>query len=104
MSVLMKGQLCVIVKGCPPNLGLIVRIVEHLGQIADYIDAYEIEPISDRPMHVWVDKARTRTEIWPFKEGIITDRDKLRPLPDLPAEDNTEIFELPSDYIQDQVV
>jgi hypothetical protein len=31
MSLLKPGTLCVIIAGCPENIGLVVEVVEHLG-------------------------------------------------------------------------
>ncbi len=42
MSALKPGTLCVIIAGCPENIGLVVEVVEHIGVYEDRQDAYVI--------------------------------------------------------------
>lgn len=77
MSVLKPGTLCVIIAGCPENIGLIVEVIEHLGRYDDREDAYFIKTVTGRNFH----------QIWDGDDLIrgpsaecITDRHKLRPL------------------------
>lgn len=77
MSVLKPGTLCVIIAGCPENIGLFVEVIEHLGRYDDREDAYFIKTVTGRNFH----------QIWDGDDLIrghsaecITDRHKLRPL------------------------
>jgi hypothetical protein len=57
MSVLKPGQRCVIVAGCPENIGLIVEVVRRLGAFGGYADAYSIRTVTGRPFHqLWSGK------------------------------------------------
>ncbi|WP_157896734.1 hypothetical protein [Acidovorax carolinensis] len=49
MSVLNPGTRCIIVAGCPENIGLIVVVVERLGAHGGRVDAYRIATLSGRP-------------------------------------------------------
>lgn len=42
MSALRPGTLCVIVGGCPENIGLVVEVIEHIGAYEDR--AIRLEP------------------------------------------------------------
>ena len=46
MPHLKPGTLCVIVGGCPENLGLIVEVICHLGRHGGREDAYEIKTVT----------------------------------------------------------
>jgi hypothetical protein len=78
MSDLLKpGTLCVIIAGCPENIGMIVEVVAHIGVYEDYKDAYEIRTVT----------GRTFNQLWDgddlvegYSENAITERWKLRPL------------------------
>ncbi len=86
MSDLKPGTRCVIIAGCPENIGLIVEIIEHLGPCEDRQDAYYVQTVSGRPFHqLWEgnDLMRGRTD------KCVTDRHKLRPLID-PKDDVTD--------------
>ncbi len=48
MSLLYPGQRCVIIAGCPENIGLIVEVVRRLGAYGGYQDGYEIVTLSGR--------------------------------------------------------
>ena len=83
MSILAKGQKCVIVGGCPENIGLIVEVICRIGPRSAREDAYWIRTVSGRPFHqLWIDKELQRGS----SSEAITDRHKLRPLVD-PKED-----------------
>lgn len=93
MSILNKGQRCIVVEGCPKNIGLLVEVVEHLGKYGDYQDAYEIVTLSGRPFpELWADETRTRTVpgVSPY---ACTERYKIRPLLDLPDESDHKLTE-----------
>ena len=79
MSILARGQLCVIVGGCPDNIGLVVEVISRIGQHEDREDAYWIRTVSGRPFHqLWIDKELKRGS----SSEAVTDRHKLRPLVD----------------------
>ena len=40
MSLLKPGTRCVIIAGCPENIGLVVEVIERLGAYEDRADAY----------------------------------------------------------------
>ena len=46
MSILSYGQRCVIVGGCPENIGLIVMVIQRLGAYQGREDAYWIRTVS----------------------------------------------------------
>lgn len=79
-SSLKPGALCVIIGGCPENIGLIVEVIKHIGPHPLRADAYEVRTVSGRPFHqLWNlngELVRGRTNV------CITDRHKLRPLVD----------------------
>jgi hypothetical protein len=85
MSVLNRGQRCIVIAGCPKNIGTLVEILDHLGEVDNYQDCYEIVTISGRPFpELWADGTRTRTV--PGVSSIaLTERYKIRPLIDLPS-------------------
>jgi hypothetical protein len=77
MSALKPGTLCVIIAGCPENIGLVVEVIERIGFYEDRQDAYVIRTATGRSFHqVWDgnDLLRGRSN------ECITDRHKLRPL------------------------
>jgi hypothetical protein len=79
MSALKPGTLCVIITGCPENIGLVVEVVQRLGVFQDYEDAYVIRTTSGRKFHqVWSGNDLIRG----YSEECITGRHKLRPLVD----------------------
>ena len=91
MSILAKGQKCVIVGGCPENIGLIVEVICRIGSHQGREDAYWIRTVSGRPFHqIWLDKELQRGS----SSEAITDRHKLRPLVDPKDEaHDTEVTE-----------
>lgn len=88
MSLLHPGQRCVIIAGCPENIGLIVEVVRRLGSYGGYQDGYEIATVSGRNFgQLWQGKALAKGH----SSRAYTERYKLRPLvnpkDDAPAED-----------------
>ena len=81
MSVLNKGQRCIVIAGCPKNIGVLVEVLDHLGGVDNYQDCYEIVTISGRPFpELWADGTHTRTV--PGVSSIaMTERYKIRDLP-----------------------
>lgn len=77
MADLKPGTLCVIVAGCPDNIGMIVEVVSHLGRRRGYEDGYEIKTVTGRNFRqLWQgDKLKTGTSTF-----ATTERYKLRPL------------------------
>jgi hypothetical protein len=79
MSILKPGTLCVIIAGCPENIGLVVEIIQHLGPYEDRDDAYYIRTTTGRPFfQLWSGNDLLRGN----SNECITDRHKLRPLID----------------------
>lgn len=77
--MLKPGTRCVIIAGCPENIGLIVEVVKHLGRHGDRKDAYAVRTISGRNFNqLWSGKSLIRG----YSSECITDRHKLRPLVD----------------------
>lgn len=79
MSVLSPGTRCIIVAGCPENIGLLVSVIERLGAYARRDDAYRIATLSGRP---FPQLTRGKRLVAGFSDEAITDRHKLRPLVD----------------------
>lgn len=80
MSNLKPGTLCVIVGGCPENIGLIVEVICHLGRCDGREDAYEIKTVTSRKFNqLWCGNELVRGT----STIAVTDRHKLRPLVDL---------------------
>lgn len=90
MSVLKPGTLCVIVGGCPENIGLVVRVIAHLGRHSGREDAYLIETTSGRFFNQLKDGKELKRG---RSSEAVTDRHKLRPL--VPSDDSftTQIVE-----------
>ena len=87
MSILARGQRCVIVGGCPENIGLVVEVISRIGQYKDREDAYWIRTVSGRPFHqLWMGQELQRGG----SSEAITDRHKLRPLVDTKDESGDE--------------
>jgi hypothetical protein len=77
MSILKPGTLCVIIAGCPENIGMVVEVIQHLGAYEGKEDAYWIRTTTGRPFHqLWHGKELMRGSI----DECVTDRHKLRPL------------------------
>lgn len=98
MSILKPGTLCVIIGGCPENIGLVVSVIIHLGRHLGREDAYLIETVSRR----FFNQLKDGDEL---KRGMstqaITDRHKLRPL--VPSE-NHRALEIEVDMPKELVV
>lgn len=47
-SVLKPGTVCVAVDGCAQNVGLLVKVVEHIGQFRIFPDVYLVKTLSGR--------------------------------------------------------
>lgn len=78
-SLLKVGTRCVVVAGCPQNIGLLVQVVQHIGATRGYLDGYEIQTVTGRKFRqLWVgSKLRAGTSEFAF-----TERANLRPLVD----------------------
>jgi len=82
-SILKPGTRCMIVAGCPKNIGLVVQVVHRHGTWGRYKDAYEIQTISGRLFpQLW----RGSSLEDGYSKTAITERYKLRPLVDLKDE------------------
>ena len=79
MSILKPGTRCVIVAGCPENIGLVVVVIERLARWAGKIDPYRIRTVSGRPFHQLWDGGDLLRDM---SDQAVTDRHKLRPLVD----------------------
>lgn len=83
MSILKPGTRCVIIAGCPENIGLIVEAVAHIGAANGYEDGYFITTTSGRAFHqVWTGVSDDCPEKTSLKV-VSTERRKLRPLVEL---------------------
>ena len=79
MESLKPGTLCVIVGGCPENIGLIVEVLEHIGPCPPRSDAYLIRTVTGRNFPQL--KVGPSERLAPGRSpDAITDRHKLRPL------------------------
>jgi hypothetical protein len=79
MSILKPGTRCVIIAGCPENIGLVVEVTERLGAIEGREDAYCVRTVSGRKFQqLWHGNDLLRG----YSDECITDRHKLRPLVD----------------------
>lgn len=99
-SILAVGARCVIVAGCPQNIGLVVQVVQRIGATRGYVDGYEIQTVSGRKFpQYWVGN-----KLQPGRsEFAFTERAKLRPLVD-PKDDVLEEAEqrgLPTQVSED---
>ena len=78
MSVLKPGTFCVIIGGCPENIGLIVEVIARLEIFPYRADTYKIRTVSGRPFHqLWSSSGQLMRG---NSNECITDRHKLRPL------------------------
>jgi hypothetical protein len=79
MSAIKKGTLCIIIGGCPENIGMLVEVIAHLGKYGGREDAYEIKTITGRKFNqMWQGTSLVKG----YSTVAITDRHKLRPLKD----------------------
>jgi hypothetical protein len=97
MSALKPGTLCVIVGGCPENLGMIVEVVAHLGRVPPREDAYRIVNVTGR-VFPQLRNSFTGELFAGYTKYAITDRHKLRPLPDV--KDETDVSDGAQDLIK----
>ena len=87
MADLKPGTLCVIVAGCPKNIGMVIEVVTHLGNCYGREDAYEIKTLTGRNFRqMWVGNHLKPGE----SAHAITDGFKLRPLVEDGAPESTE--------------
>lgn len=95
MADLKTGTLCIIVAGCPENIGMIVKVVSRFGRIEEYEDCYKIKTVTGRNFRqLWVDKnLKIGTSTIAY-----TERHKLRPLVEDGAPDiiETEALDQPN--------
>ena len=90
MSHLKPGTRCVIVGGCPENIGLIVEVLEHIEPYSFSFDKYSIRTVSGRPFpQLWTVKGLLISD--GNSNKCFTDRHKLRPLVD--PEEESELRE-----------
>lgn len=90
MSALKKGTICIIIAGCPENIGMLVEIIAHLGTYGKREDAYEIKTITGRNFNqLW----NGSNLIKGYSKVAITDRHKLRPLEDGEPPNNDALAE-----------
>ena len=82
--ILKRGTLCVIVGGCPANIGVIVEVIARLGRCGEREDAYHVRTASGRPFaQIWNERGPAGSlRNNPGITECITDRHKLRPLVD----------------------
>jgi hypothetical protein len=86
MSILKAGTRCVIIAGCPENIGLVVEVIQRLGVYEGRTDAYYVRTISGRKFHqLWMGNDLQRGS----SDECVTDRHKLRPLVDPKVEVET---------------
>lgn len=85
MSFLKPGTLCVIVGGCPKNIGLVVEVLQHLGPLPPRADVYLIRTASRRNFPQ-LKMGPSQSLKCSNSNKAITDRHKLRPLVDLKDE------------------
>ena len=78
-DLLRPGTRCVIVAGCPENIGVVVEVIAHLGLYEGRADAYYIQTVSGRHFHqLWDGNDLLRGS----SNRAVTERFKLRPLVD----------------------
>jgi hypothetical protein len=90
VSLLKPGTLCVIISGCPENIGMVVEVIQRLGAYEGKEDAYWIRTTTGRPFHqLWHGKELMRGSI----DECVTDRHKLRPLVGGEDDERDEVVE-----------
>ena len=89
MEILKPGTLCVIVGGCPENIGLVVEVLQHIGMAPPRTDAYRIRTTSGRNFPQLKFGPNEKRLAPGTSNEAITDRHKLRPL--LEADDGSEL-------------
>lgn len=88
MSILKQGTRCVIVAGCPENIGLIVEVVSRIGAQQGYTDGYYITTTSGRSFHQIWNGDKDENPVSTKLKVVSTERYKLRPLLDLGPDDS----------------
>lgn len=91
MEILKPGTLCVIVGGCPDNIGLVVEVLEHIGVEPPRADAYRIRTTSGRNFPQLKFGHKEKRLAPGTTNEAITDRHKLRPLVDANDESELEV-------------
>lgn len=78
MTELKPRTLCIIIAGCPENIGLVVEVITRIGPTFGYKDAYKIKTVTGKKFaQLWTaSKALVRGS----SSECITERHKLRPL------------------------
>ena len=79
MCAIKKGALCIIIGGCPENIGMIVEVVAHLGCYGQRNDAYEIRTVTGKKFNQLWDGNNL---VDGYSATAITDRHKLRTILD----------------------
>ena len=101
MSLLKPGTRCVIIAGCPENIGLVVEVIERLGAYEGRADACYIRTTSGRKFHqLWHGNDLHRGA----SDKCITDRHKLRPLVDPKVEADADQIEVLQPVIEPRKV
>lgn len=77
MNAIKAGTLCIIIGGCPENIGSIVEVIKHLGKYGNRTDAYLIKTITGRNFNQLV--IRNNLTKGNSSEAV-TDRHKLKPI------------------------
>ena len=92
MSYLKPGTLCVIVAGCPANIGIVVEVLAYLGPCGGRDDAYSVRTVSGRPFaQLWDESgSERRLTTRGNSSECVTDRHKLRPLVDPKGEERAD--------------
>ena len=90
MSVLKPGTLCVVIAGCPENIGLVVEVIKRLGRCGHCRDAYGVKTVTGRPFRqLWDGNTLVRG----YSDKGITERHKLRPLVDCKDDERDDVVE-----------
>lgn len=77
MNVIKAGTLCIIIGGCPENIGSIVEVIKHLGKYGGRNDAYLIKTITGKNFNqLNINNKLTKGN----SSEAITDRHKLQPI------------------------
>lgn len=78
MTELKPRTLCIIIAGCPENIGLVVEVIKRIGPTYGYKDAYKIKTVTGKNFaQLWT---ASNTLVRGSSSECITERHKLRPL------------------------
>jgi len=77
VSPLKRGTLCMIVAGCPENIGLLVTVLDRLGPRGVRGDAYRVRTVTGQRFHQF---SRGDLLVRGWSSDCITDRHTLRPV------------------------